>query len=162
MIFLDQPARAGYSYGITVDNTPDAMKDTYEFLIRFFETHPEFIERDFHIAGTSYAGKYLPELAMLILEKNKSDSESNLKIPLKSIIIGNGANDPVNQYRSLPLFANLNNYGHHLESEELRELSRESETCVNGINECQKKLKKGKKSAKSCCSQFAKFCYTKC
>lgn len=66
MIFLDQPARAGYPYGNTVDNTPEAMKDTYEFLIRFLKPILNLLI-DFQTCN-AYSGK-----------NNKSDSESNLK-----------------------------------------------------------------------------------
>ena len=69
MIFLDQPAGAGYLYSTIVDNTPDAMKDVYEFLVKFFKEYPEFINRPFHIAGSSYSGHSIPELAKLIIKK---------------------------------------------------------------------------------------------
>ncbi|KAK2867901.1 hypothetical protein FQN49_003356 [Arthroderma sp. PD_2] len=91
MIFLDQPVNVGFSYGANgVYNTAAASKDVYAFLTMFFKQFPQYAKQDFHIAGESYAGHYIPVYAADILAQ-----ESNIN--LKSILIGNGLTDPFTQ-----------------------------------------------------------------
>ncbi|CAL9171792.1 unnamed protein product [Musa hybrid cultivar] len=49
---------------------------------------PEYKGRDFYIAGESYAGHYVPQLAYTILQ-NKNQSAAGAAINLKGIAIGN-------------------------------------------------------------------------
>ncbi|MCQ6513304.1 S10 family peptidase, partial [Vibrio parahaemolyticus] len=64
VIFLDQPVNVGYSYsGGSVSNTVAAGKDIYALLTLFFHQFPEYAKQDFHIAGESYAGHYIPVFA---------------------------------------------------------------------------------------------------
>lgn len=63
----------GYSYadhGETVYTTEDAAKDVAAFVYIFHEAFSEFKGRPFHMAGESYAGRYLPVFAS---EVSKSD-----------------------------------------------------------------------------------------
>lgn len=64
VIFLDQPINVGYSYGDdSVSDTAAASLDVYAFLVLFFKQFPEYKDLDFHIAGESYAGHYIPVFA---------------------------------------------------------------------------------------------------
>lgn len=64
VIFLDQPINVGYSYGDdSVSDTVAASKDVYALLVLFFKQFPEYKHLDFHIAGESYAGHYIPVFA---------------------------------------------------------------------------------------------------
>ncbi|KAF5093004.1 hypothetical protein D0Z00_004296 [Geotrichum galactomycetum] len=94
VIFLDQPANTGFSYtdGESVSDTVTAGKDTYAFLKLFFKQFPEYSEQDFHIAGESYAGHYIPVFASEIL------SHKDRNFNLTSVAIGNGLTDPLRQY----------------------------------------------------------------
>lgn len=93
VIFLDQPVNVGYSYsGSPVSNTVAAGKDVYALLTLFFTQFPEYAEQDFHIAGESYAGHYIPVFASEIL------SHKDRNINLKSVLIGNGLTDGLTQY----------------------------------------------------------------
>ena len=93
VIFLDQPVNVGYSYsGSSVSNTVAAGKDVYALLTLFFHQFPEYAKQDFHIAGESYAGHYIPVFTSEIL------SHENRNINLKSVLIGNGLTDPYTQY----------------------------------------------------------------
>lgn len=74
-------------------------------MINFFEKFPEYKGRTFFIAGESYAGKYIPDLAVLIDTYNYIGDGS--KINLKSIIIGNGVMD----HRTI----NFNTYGYMID-----------------------------------------------
>ena len=93
VIFLDQPVNVGFSYSSgSVSNTVAAGKDIYALLTLFFEQFPEYAKQDFHIAGESYAGHYIPVFASEIL------SHSPRNINLQSVLIGNGLTDPFTQY----------------------------------------------------------------
>jgi len=93
VIFLDQPVNVGFSYsGGSVSNTVAAGKDVYALLTLFFKQFPEYATQDFHIAGESYAGHYIPVFASEILSHKKNN------INLKSVLIGNGLTDGLTQY----------------------------------------------------------------
>lgn len=52
---------------------------------------PLRVDRDFHIAGESYAGRYIPLFADYIRKQNEHADERGLrKINLVSTLIGNG------------------------------------------------------------------------
>lgn len=93
VIFLDQPVNVGFSYSSDqVSNTVAAGKDVYALLTLFFKQFPEYAHQDFHIAGESYAGHYIPVFASEIMSHKKTN------INLKSVLIGNGLTDAINQY----------------------------------------------------------------
>lgn len=93
VIFLDQPVNTGYSYSSgKVSDTVTAGKDAYAFLELFFKKFPEYNGRDFHIAGESYAGHYIPVFGSEIM------SHDDRGFNLTSLLIGNGLTDPLNQY----------------------------------------------------------------
>ena len=93
MIFLDQPVNTGYSYsGSSVSDTIAAGKDVYALLTLFFKQFPRYAHQDFHIAGESYAGHYIPVFTSEIMSHKKRN------INLKSILIGNGLTDGLTQY----------------------------------------------------------------
>ncbi|RVW46282.1 Serine carboxypeptidase-like 32 [Vitis vinifera] len=58
--------------------------DNYAFLHKWFLKFPSYRKRIFYIAGESYAGKYVPELAKVIYDKNKDPS---LFIDLRGILV---------------------------------------------------------------------------
>ncbi|PWZ05273.1 Serine carboxypeptidase 24 [Zea mays] len=92
MLFIEIPAGVGYSYSNTTSdyyNTGDqrTTDDAYTFLITWLEKFPEYQDRDFFITGESYAGHYIPELANLILSKNRATNVTSIK--LKGVAIGN-------------------------------------------------------------------------
>ncbi|KAL6946796.1 carboxypeptidase C [Hanseniaspora vineae] len=94
VIFLDQPVNVGYSYSSnSVSSTVSAGKDVYAFLELFFQKFPQFLQNEFHIAGESYAGHYIPQFAKEILVDHPDRS-----FELQSVMIGNGLTDPLNQY----------------------------------------------------------------
>lgn len=93
VIFLDQPVNVGFSYsGSSVSTTTAAGKDVYALLTLFFKQFPEYAKQDFHIAGESYAGHYIPVFAHEIMSHKKTN------INLKSLLIGNGLTDGLTQY----------------------------------------------------------------
>jgi carboxypeptidase C (cathepsin A) len=56
-------------------------------VIDFFNKYPEYNKNGFWIAGESYAGKYIPDLAVLI---DKYNFQSKSPINMKGIAVGNG------------------------------------------------------------------------
>ncbi|GLT33513.1 hypothetical protein SLA2020_080950 [Shorea laevis] len=91
MLFLESPIGVGFSYTNTstdYDNLGDGFtaNDAYTFLHKWFLKFPSYRTRTFYIAGESYAGKYVPELAELIIDNNNDPS---LYIDLKGILLGN-------------------------------------------------------------------------
>jgi serine carboxypeptidase-like clade 2 len=85
VLFLESPAGVGFSYSNTTSDYYKAgdkatAKDSYVFLINWLERFPEYKTRDFYIAGESYAGHYVPQLASTILHNNKLYNQTiNLK-----------------------------------------------------------------------------------
>ncbi|PKA49127.1 Serine carboxypeptidase II-3 [Apostasia shenzhenica] len=88
VIFLESPAGVGFSYSNTSSDykrTGDASTaaDGFRFLINWLERFPQYKSRDFFIAGESFAGHYIPQLASLILKNNAANN--NMVIKLKGI-----------------------------------------------------------------------------
>ncbi|KAL3755115.1 hypothetical protein ACJRO7_002221 [Eucalyptus globulus] len=86
MLHLESPARVGFFYSVNtscynyVDDKVTA-KDNLAFLHNWFKKFPEYEESDLFITGGSYAGHYVPQLAMLIVQSKLFN--------LKGIAIGN-------------------------------------------------------------------------
>ncbi|KAI3947637.1 hypothetical protein MKX01_034302 [Papaver californicum] len=86
IIFLESPAGVGFSYSNTTSDynlsgDKRTAQDSYTFLVNWLERFPEYKSRDFFLAGESYAGHYIPQLAQLILHNNKITNQTiiNLK-----------------------------------------------------------------------------------
>jgi cathepsin A (carboxypeptidase C) len=132
VIFLDQPVNVGYSYsGSSVSNTVAAGKDVYALLTLFFHQFPEYANQDFHIAGESYAGHYIPVFASEIL------SHKNRNINLKSILIGNGLTDGLTQYEYYrPMACGEGGYPAVLDESECRSMDNALPRCQSLIKNC--------------------------
>jgi Serine carboxypeptidase len=60
VLWLDQPAGVGYSYGSADDSDEEMVaEDAYWFLQAFFKTYPEYAFNPLYIIGESYAGTLL-------------------------------------------------------------------------------------------------------
>lgn len=98
LIFIDNPVGTGFSFTKHergyCNNEDCIAKGLYNALQQFFTMFPSLRANDFYITGESYAGKYIPSLAMEIHEQNCKGQE---KINLKGLAIGNGYCDPINQ-----------------------------------------------------------------
>ncbi|KAF5502027.1 Pheromone-processing carboxypeptidase kex1 [Colletotrichum aenigma] len=114
IIYLDQPAGVGFSY---VDDYSDKTSypsraeesavDVISFIKLFYEAFPDFADADLHLAGESYAGRYIPSIASTILEYNDFlTSAPDIKaalatIPLRSLMLGNPWISPAEQLVSI-------------------------------------------------------------
>lgn len=141
VIFLDQPTGTGFSYTSwkntsredappsRIFNAEHAARDVSAFLHllgtdsanRLIQTNtmrgspvPQFT--DFHLAGESYGGRYLPLLARQLLLDNErivaNPQSGLLPIPLASVLIGNGITSPLHQTKAYAEFACTNATGH--------------------------------------------------
>ncbi|CAM0871781.1 unnamed protein product [Alopecurus aequalis] len=92
MLFLDSPVGVGFSYAVNEEvykTMGDNMTatDSYAFLLKWFDRFPEYKGRELFLVGESYAGHYIPELAIAIQVNNKNANAH--VINLKGIAIGN-------------------------------------------------------------------------
>ncbi|TQD82668.1 hypothetical protein C1H46_031781 [Malus baccata] len=89
MLYLETPVGVGFSYSksnssyMAVDDEATA-RDNLVFLQRWFNKFPQYRHMDLFLAGESYAGHYIPQLAKLIVEINRKE-----KFNLKGIALGN-------------------------------------------------------------------------
>ncbi|XVF87538.1 hypothetical protein PTKIN_Ptkin18bG0128300 [Pterospermum kingtungense] len=150
MLFLESPIGVGFSYSNTstdYDNIGDEFtaNDAYSFLHKWFLKFPSYRTRTFYIAGESYAGKYVPELAELIYDNNKDPS---LHIELKGILMGNPETDDAEDWRGMMDYA----WSHAVVSDETHKIIGEtcdfksndtwsSEDCSNAVAEVFKQYK---------------------
>ncbi|XP_071720292.1 serine carboxypeptidase-like 31 [Rutidosis leptorrhynchoides] len=124
MLFLESPVGVGFSYSNTssdYDNLGDdfTANDTYAFLHNWFLKFPLYKNRPFYIAGESYAGKYVPELASLIHDKNK---DPTLFINLKGILLGNPETNDAEDWKGMIDYA----WSHAVVSDETHKIIKES------------------------------------
>nr|XP_037271075.1 vitellogenic carboxypeptidase-like [Rhipicephalus microplus] len=93
LIYLDQPSGSGYSfnngrnYTTTLD---DASTHIIRFLRRFLRIFPEYVRRDFYIAGESYGARFTVALASEILKNN-----TLVPLNLRGVMLGVGFLFPV-------------------------------------------------------------------
>ncbi|KAF8991371.1 Alpha/Beta hydrolase protein [Cyathus striatus] len=104
VFFIDQPVGVGFSYaeyGETVSTTEEAAQDIAAFVAIFFEHFSQFKGRAFHMAGESYAGRYLPLFASAVYDQNaKLVAAGMTPVNLTSVMIGNGMTDSVTMFLS--------------------------------------------------------------
>ncbi|KAK6031797.1 serine carboxypeptidase, partial [Ostertagia ostertagi] len=128
VLFLESPSGVGWSFNTNgkLNTTDDEVSQhNYQTLIDFLRKFPEYHGRDTFITGESYAGVYIPTLAVKILE-------DKVNFPnFKGIAIGNGALNFLHNYDTM--FALY--YYHGLVRDELY-LNFSSTCCGGNIESC--------------------------
>ncbi|KAF5939517.1 hypothetical protein HYC85_023776 [Camellia sinensis] len=82
------------------NRTWNKAKDSYNFLVNWFRRFPQFKSHEFYIAGESYAGHYVPELAEQIFDNNKNGPKDDY-INLKGFMVGNALLDDETDQRGM-------------------------------------------------------------
>ncbi|PIO77147.1 serine carboxypeptidase [Teladorsagia circumcincta] len=102
VLFLESPSGVGWSfntYGKLNTTDDEVSQHNYQALVDFLRKFPEYHGRDTFITGESYAGVYVPTLAVKIL-KDKENFPN-----FKGIAIGNGALNFLHNYDTMfPLY----------------------------------------------------------
>eukprot|EP00588_Corethron_pennatum_P014123 CAMPEP_0194265376 /NCGR_PEP_ID=MMETSP0169-20130528/640_1 /TAXON_ID=218684 /ORGANISM="Corethron pennatum, Strain L29A3" /LENGTH=536 /DNA_ID=CAMNT_0039005827 /DNA_START=74 /DNA_END=1684 /DNA_ORIENTATION=- len=112
VLWLDQPAGVGYSYGAETDANEEMVgEDAYYFLQAFFQTHPEYAGNPLYIVGESYGGHYAPAIAHRVWRGNKEKKEGTVPLALAGLSVGNGLTDPEHQYPAYPEMGYNNSHG---------------------------------------------------
>ncbi|PIA40776.1 hypothetical protein AQUCO_02400087v1 [Aquilegia coerulea] len=150
IIFLESPVGVGFSYSNTstdYDILGDdfTANDSYAFLQKWFAKFPSYINRTFYIAGESYAGKYVPELAEVIYDRN---NENSLFINLKGFMLGNPETSDGEDWRGMVDYA----WSHAVVSDETHKIIDQNcdfhsndtwsnEDCTQAVDELLKQYK---------------------
>lgn len=136
IVYIDQPAGVGFSYGDTSDADHDeaeVAEDMYNFLHEFSEANNNLLKtNDFFVFGESYGGHYAPATA------NRVGNSLNLK----GLGVGNGLTAPEVQYTSYPTMA----YNYSMEVtgkpsvtlEQYEAMTEALPGCLDSIKLCQK------------------------
>ncbi len=67
VIFLESPAKTGFSTGPLRSSDYEQAEDNYRALISFFRKFEDLKDQDFYIAGEGYSGVLVPYVASKIL-----------------------------------------------------------------------------------------------
>jgi carboxypeptidase C (cathepsin A) len=148
LLFIESPLGVGFSYGSNDGgaNAPDhgsgryAANDTSTAALNlvslqaFLAAFPEYSTRPLWVAGESYAGIYVPMLALEILRANSAAAKKGrasgasvgggggVSINLQGIMVGNGAIATGDWYEGwLTGLRTANAYAHGLYSQQLHE-----------------------------------------
>ena len=95
LIYVDQPAGTGFSYGAKDATEAGVARDMVDFLVQWFRIHGKFSNHDLYVTGESYAGHYVPAVSSGLFRNG------TLRKNLKGLAIGNGLTDPEIQFSSV-------------------------------------------------------------
>ena len=104
-IFVDCPLGAGYSLEKSTGNTYNdqtAVEDLYKFIVGILDKYPEYKGRSLYLTGVSYAGHFIPQLALYIYNSGNTD------INLQGLGIGNPWVYGTEQIRAIPYYSRRN------------------------------------------------------
>lgn len=88
---MESPAGVGYSYNDGSEfeySDATTLEDNLQALLSFYQNYPEYAKNGLWLSGESYAGKYIPDLAVAIDYYNQQDKST--PINLLGLLVGNG------------------------------------------------------------------------
>lgn len=138
VLWLDQPAGVGYSYG-TENDTGEEMvsEDAYYFLQAFFQSHPEYVKSPLYIIGESYGGHYVPAISHRIWKGNQEKLKNTIELNYAGLAIGNGLTNPEEQYKWYPEMVYNNSHNIKVVSESVYEAMKAAvPKCTGLIHKC--------------------------
>ncbi|KAL7465694.1 hypothetical protein ACHAXS_006019 [Conticribra weissflogii] len=142
VLWLDQPADVGYSYGQENDSNEEMIsEDAYYFLQAFFQSEAgsKYKDSPLFIVGESYGGHYAPAIAHRIWRGNKNLKEGLLPLNLSGLAVGNGLTNPEEQYQWYAEMAYKNSHGIEVIDESTYNMMKGAEPmCTKGIHQCNK------------------------
>lgn len=141
VLYLDQPAKAGYSYGAGNDDDVEmAAEDAYYFLQSWFRSDngEKYKELPIYLTGESYAGHYIPATAHRIWKGNQNAEEKDLlHLPLSGLAIGNGYMDIEEQVKWYPEMAYNNPHDIKIVDEDgYKEMKDAAKICSKDADRC--------------------------
>jgi hypothetical protein len=88
VVYLDSPAGVGLSYSDTpqdyATNDTQTAADADAFLRAFMRRYPQLADNELYIAGESYAGIYVPNLARAVARGNDAGVEPALNLVVRA------------------------------------------------------------------------------
>ncbi|KAJ2329094.1 hypothetical protein IWW51_000814, partial [Coemansia sp. RSA 2702] len=139
MLFIDQPVGTGFSYGTHVSNSTQAAHDLMVCLRMFYKTHSDYASSPLVLAGESYAAKYVPATALAIVEYNARLNPLNRaveRLPLRSVVIGNGWLNPLRALKAMPQMACNSSYAPILPPEVCEQMEADYRFCERKMTRC--------------------------
>jgi cathepsin A (carboxypeptidase C) len=138
VLWLDQPAGVGYSYGDENDSGEEMIgEDAYYFFQAFFQTHPEYAKNPLYIIGESYAGHYVPAISHRIWKGNQNVCKDCIELNFAGLAIGNGLTAPEEQYPLYPEMVWNNSHGIKVVGESVYNAMKEAvPACTTLIHQC--------------------------
>lgn len=123
-----------------IDKQPTDEKGVAElflnFMLELYKTFPDLLSKRLFIAGESYAGAYIPNIADRILRYNNkirsTKRQDDAVIPLAGISLGNPWLDPIHQYRAYSAYLDeINFFGSNNTAR--REFKSLQDACVKSV-----------------------------
>uniref|UniRef100_A0A914WU83 Carboxypeptidase n=1 Tax=Plectus sambesii TaxID=2011161 RepID=A0A914WU83_9BILA len=136
VLFIESPLGTGFSYDSRKPNNIEANDDlvanqNYMALMDFFlNVQPEYQNKPFYITGESYAGVYLPTLALNLVNGINNGSFPNKNF--KGMAIGNGYMNEKHLTNSLILWSN---YHARISTETWTNIKRAC-NCTGDVDDC--------------------------
>ncbi|KAK3043811.1 hypothetical protein RJ639_000510 [Escallonia herrerae] len=91
LLFVESPAGVGWSYSNTSSDytcgDASTARDMHIFMMKWLDKFPAFKSRSLFLTGESYAGHYIPQLAVALLDHN--EHSKGYKFKIKGVAIGN-------------------------------------------------------------------------
>jgi len=139
LLYIDQPAGTGFSYGAGADTDEDGVAtDMYDFLQQFMQAHPEYNKLPFFTFGESYAGHYVPAVTHRIWKNNNALPTGAITINLKGTAVGNGLTAPEEQYKWYAEMARSTNHHQSVVNESgYKAMKAVEPACIAAIKACQ-------------------------